>query len=189
MTKKSTFISFSLILTLAIVAGVLLARWSFENVNALIPLKKQPLTVSLPNTLFVTAQIMDDLDVSLNADIKASVPIDQKLSLPIKDTLHVEVDFDHEIPIKMDVPVNANIDVDQIVSVDSHVTVRVLGKNLRLPVKGDIPIQTTVPLNISVPVDQDVQLKFKAPASVVLNRPLDVHLKTNMIPPYLFKAP
>ncbi|HAV3851157.1 TPA: MFS transporter, partial [Acinetobacter baumannii] len=74
--------------------------------------------------------------------------------------------------------------VEQSLPIDTKVQVRVLGKDITLPLKGNIPLQLDVPIDIQVPLDQKVHLKFDAPVKTVLKEnlhiPLNAQLKTNI---------
>lgn len=169
-----------LILLAAMVGGCLAGWWLFRHVDARVLLANQPATVSLPETMRVKASIIDALDVLIEGDIAASVPIDQSLQVPIKDTLHVMATVDSDVPIRMTVPIRDQIPVDQIVHVDTKVKVDILGRSLTLPVRGDIPVKTVVPVSLDVPVDQMVRIRFTAPTEVRIKDAVTVPLKTRV---------
>ena len=170
----------ALIIFGAMAGGAVVAGWVFVHDDARLPLRNQPVTVRFPAPLAIRARVDNDLDILMDGKLHAQVPVDQTLHIPIRDTLHVTVDFDHDVPIHLTVPIHQSIPVDQTVHVDSHVKVTVLGQALTLPVHGDIPIKTEVPLDLDVPVDQSVHLKFSAPTAVKLKQALAVPLKTTI---------
>ncbi|WP_410210829.1 hypothetical protein [Aquirhabdus sp.] len=169
-----------LLLIVAILSGVYAGWWVLNNADARLTLTDQAAQVMIPNAVPVKADILTDLDVMLNGSITTTVPIDQTVQVPIHDTLHVIATLDNDVPIKMNVPIHDIVPVDQIVHVDSKVDVMVLGRTLKLPIRGDVPIKAQVPINLDVPVDQMVHLKFTAPADVKLLQALSVPLKTDI---------
>lgn len=169
-----------LILIAAIIGGILVGWWLFRHVDAHLLLSDQPVTVALPGAIPIRAKVLNNLDITLDTKLKTQVPIDQTITVPIKDTLHVHVAFDHDVPIKMQVPVHATIPVDQIIPIDSKVKVDVLGVPITLPIKGNVPIKAEIPVNLTIPVDQQVHLKFTAPAAVTLDEPLKLPLKARI---------
>jgi len=73
--------------------------------------------------------------------------------------------------------VRERVSVDQVVHVDTQVQVRVLGRDLTLPVRGDVPIKAMIPVNLDIPVDQRVRVRFSTPADVRIDQPLRIPLK------------
>lgn len=179
MSRKG-ILSISIFLISVIAGCSFAALWSYHNLEARLLFNKQPLIVSLPDAFPVEAKILDDLDIVLNTTLNTVVPVNQTISIPIHETLHVDVAFDHDVPIVMNVPINAMIPVEQLVHVDSKVRVTILGQKLNLPVKGDVLIKTDVPLNIEIPINQQMRMKFTAPADVQLKEALNIPLKADI---------
>lgn len=181
MTNKWAWLGFgTLVLVGAMAGGAVAGWWIQQHVDAHLVLENQPVTVRLPDSLPVAAEIPQGLDVNLHGQIATTVPINQPIEVPINDTLHVQATFDHDVPIKMTVPVRQTIPVDQVVHVDSKVDVVVLGHTIKLPVKGDIPVKTQVPVSVDVPVDQSMRLRFTAPIEARLTQKLHVPLQTDI---------
>ena len=63
-------------------------------------------------------------------------------------------------------------------SVDTKVQVKVIGRDVTLPLKGNIPIQLDVPIHIDVPLEQQVHLKFDASVKTVLKENLHIPVNT-----------
>ena len=59
-----------------------------------------------------------------------------------------------------------------------------MGRDVTLPLKGNIPIQLDVPIHIDVPLEQQVHLKFDALVKTVLKEnlhiPVNTVVKTNI---------
>lgn len=168
------------ILLMAMAGGALAGWWLFRNVEARVLLADQPATVSLPEPMRVQADIRNDLDVLIDGDIAATVPIDQVLQVPVRDSLHVMATVDGDVPVRMTVPIRDSIPVDQVVHVDTKVKVDIFGQTLTLPVRGDIPVKTSVPVSMDVPVDQLVRIRFTAPTDVHIKDVLAVPLKAQV---------
>lgn len=176
--RKSFVAGAGVLLVAAILAGAIFAWWAWSNLYAQILLKNQQAQIVISDPMDVGIDILDNLDILLDTQLKTSVPIDQVLSLPVRDVLKVDVTFNHEVPIKMNVPIHETVQLDQTVDVDGEVQANFLGRWITLPVKGSLPVKAEVPIDIDVPVDQQVNLSFTAPAEVKLLQDLKVPLKT-----------
>lgn len=168
----------------ATVCGVLIAIWVFKHFNIYIPLENQNVSIDLQEPLEAKVKIHDALDVDVTGRVNASIPIKETLNIPLKQTLNPTVYFDNQVPIKTMIPVRENLTIQQDMFVDTKVKVRVLGRDISLPLKGNIPINLNVPIQMDVPLEQMIHLKFNAPVETVLKEnlivPLDATLKTNI---------
>lgn len=180
MSSRNLIMSASLVLLAAMVGGGLAGWWLFRHVDARVLLANQPATVSLPQPMRVRAEVLDALEVMIEGDIAATVPVDQVLTVPVTDTLRVMATMDSDVPIRMTVPIRDSIPVDQVVHVDTQVKVDILGQTLTLPVRGDIPVKTRVPVSLDVPVDQMVRIRFTAPTEVRIKDAVTVPLKADI---------
>ena len=180
MSTRQLVLLLGIVLLAAMCGGGLAGWWLFRNFDARVQLRQQPAVVSLPEPLSVTADVLNALDVRIDGDIAARVPVDQLITVPIRDTLRVNATVDSEVPIRMIVPVREQVAVDQVVQVDSTVQVRVLGRYLTLPVRGAVPIKAIIPVNLDIPVDQRVRVQFSTPADVRIVHPLRVPLKADI---------
>ncbi|MDN5939498.1 MAG: hypothetical protein L0H83_12670, partial [Salinisphaera sp.] len=168
------------VLLAAMAGGAIAGYWIFQNVNARLLLSDQPAMVTIPEPIVATADVLNNLNISLDTVISTRVPIDKTVSIPVDDTLHLLAKFDAEVPIKMEVPVHQSITLDQTVHVDAVIQAQVLGDTLSLPIRGDIPIKAEVPIDLVIPVDRMVRLKFTAPVEAKLKQNLTVPLKTTI---------
>lgn len=166
------------IFIIAILLGIIAGWWVFKNFDMNLPIRNQPATVTLPEPIQVKAKVLNELDVMVKGHLATEIPIDQTIQVPVKDTLHTVISFDNEVPIKMQVPVKYTLPLDQKIHVDSTVKVRLLGRDISLPIRGDIPIKAQIPININVPVNQNIRLKFVAPADARLEQKLNIPLRT-----------
>lgn len=178
--KQKTLLTVLLFFVLAVLAGVLAAWWILSYMQLHLPIRNQNAVITIPAPVQARAKVLDALDVQVQGNISTEVPVNQNIAIPVQDTLNTMIHFDHDVPIKMDVPVQNVVPVDQTVPVDTHVTVNVLGKDITLPVKGNIPIKMQVPIKFTVPVNQQVHLTFDAPAQAKLKQDLHVPLNAKI---------
>lgn len=179
MRIKIFIIGFVLV-AVAAASGIAIALWVFQHFKIYIPLEDQAVNIDLQEPLQAKVQIHDALDVDVTGRVKTVIPIRENLSVPIQQTLNPIVHFDNQVPIKTIIPVRENLIVNQDLAVDTKVKVRVLGKDISLPLKGMIPIKLDVPIEMDVPLDQLVHLKFEAPVQANLKENLRIPLKTDL---------
>ncbi|ENW95729.1 hypothetical protein [Acinetobacter sp. NIPH 298] len=176
---KRLFAVFALII-IANLCGVYIAMWVFKHFNINIPLKDQKVAIDLQEPLQVRVKVKDALDVEVKGRVDAQIPINEQLNVALTQTLTPRVYFDSSVPISTMIPVQEVIKVNQNLPIDTKVQVKILGKDVTLPLKGTIPLQLDVPINIQVPLQQNVHLKFDAPVKTVLKENLNIPLKTQL---------
>lgn len=164
----------------AIAAGVGIASWVFNTLEVGLPIRNQQAQVRISEPVQARADILDPLEVMVKGAIHTQIPINQQIQVPIRDTMHTMVTFDNEVPIKLQVKVDNQIPLNQVVHVDTKVEVKILGKTVRLPLRGDIPIKTTIPVHFTIPIDQNVRLKFVAPVAANIEQRLNIPLKATI---------
>ena len=171
-------------IVLASVCGVLIAIWTFKHFNIYIPLENQKVSIDLQEPLQAEVKIHDALDVDVTGRVNAEIPIRENLNIPLTQTLTPRVYFDNQVPIKTIIPVRETLKINQNMPVDTKVQVKVMGRDVTLPLKGNIPIQLDVPIHIDVPLEQQVHLKFDASVKTVLKEnlhiPVNTVVKTNI---------
>lgn len=169
---------------LAAICGVYIGIWVFQHFKIYIPLNDQAVNIALQEPLQAKVKIHDALDANVQGNINATVPIKETLSVPIKQTLNPHAYFENSVLIKTVIPVRETLNIDQNLPVDTHVTVKVLGKNITLPLKGDIPLKLNVPISIDVPLEQKAQVKFDFPVKAVVQEnlivPFEADIKANI---------
>lgn len=169
-----------LVLCAATFAGVSLAIWAFNHLNVGIPLNGQKLSIQLDDAIDADVKLDHPLDVQVEGRVNSVIPIRETLNIPLTQTLNPHVYIDSHVPIKTTIPVKQMLEVEQILPVDTRVNVKVLGKNVNLPLKGDIPIKIEVPLDLSVPLDQTVHLKFDTDVKTVLKENLKIPIQQDI---------
>ena len=176
---RRLFVVFALIVV-ANLCGVYIAMWVFKHFNIYIPLKNQDVAIDLQEPLQVRVKVKDALNVDVNGRVDAKIPINEQLNVPLTQTLTPRVYFDSQVPISTTIPVKETIKVNQSLPIDTKVQVKILGKDVTLPLKGSIPLQLDVPIDIQVPLQQKVHLKFDAPVRTVLKENLNIPLKAQL---------
>lgn len=132
--KRLLIVFFFIII--ANICGVLIAIWVFKHFNIYIPLKNQAVAIDLQEPLQVQVKVKDALNVDVKGRVNANIPINEKLNIPLTQTLTPRVYFDNMVPISTVIPVKETLKVDQSLPIDTKVQVRVLGKDITLPLKG-----------------------------------------------------
>lgn len=165
---------------MAAFAGVYLAIWVFQHFKIYIPLQDQKVNIDLLEPLQAEVKIHDALNVDVTGRVSTVIPIKETLAVPIQQTLTPRVYFDNHVPIKTIIPVKETIRLNQEMPVDTRVKVKILGKELSLPLRGTIPIRLDIPLDLNVPLEQNVHLKFDAPVEAVLKQNLSIPVDTKI---------
>ncbi len=165
---------------LAVMAGGLLAWWMLNYIAVQLPLKNQQAQVKINEPILAKANVLNPLDVMIQGQLQTQIPIDQQIQVPIKDTIRTQVSFDHEIPIQLAVNIDQQIPLEQVIHLDSKVQVKILGKEMSLPIRGDIPIHATIPVKLTMPINQKIKLKFVAPVDAKINQRLNIPLKATI---------
>jgi len=120
-------------------------------------------------------QVRFNKDIPLDIPIKAKlkVPIDEIFQIPITDSFSVKLDrlffIDEEIQVHSELPL------------DTDVQTRFMGMDIRLPIKGSVPIDITVPLKQDMGIKGELFLHMTEPLPVrvqhVLEIPIDLVVK------------
>lgn len=164
---------------LAIVIGAALG-WLLSFLQLDVKIRQQPAQVQIIKPFASTVQINQPIPVQVQGNVNAKIPIDQTIAVPIDDTIHSVIRMNHSVPIRVNVNVDQRIPVNQTIHIDSKVTVKVLGKDITLPIRGDVPINASIPVRFTIPVNQSIKLNFSAPVSSQIKQVLYVPLKTTL---------
>ena len=77
----------------------------------------------------------------MTGTIDATIPIKETLDIPLNGTMRPRVYFDSHVPIKTTIPVKETLKIDQQLPIDTKDKVKILGKEVTLPLKGTIPAE------------------------------------------------
>lgn len=163
-----------ILMVLAAMVGVAIALWIFRHFQIYIPLENQQVNIDLQEALQAEVKIHEALDVDVSGRVNAVIPIQENLDIPLTQTLNPRVYFDTHVPIRTTIPVRETLKINQPLAVDTQVKVRLMGKDISLPLKG------TIPIVLDVPLAQKFHLKFNAPVKTVLKENLNIPLKTTL---------
>ena len=153
--------------------------------------KYGPIVLSLYEQRYIYKRI---ITVSVDSSIPVSTSIDHTFHIPIKN------EFDYAVPVKtvVKVPVNQkfnvtfdkplNIPIDHVFRVDeklniktefpfeTKVTIKILGVNTDVPVKGVIPLNLVIPLKHDFHIKDTLAVKPQESLPFPINSVFDVPL-------------
>ena len=162
----------------AIIGGVIVGIWVFNNVDARLVLKDQPADIVIHDQLKLTAEVLNKLEISLNEVITTQVPIKKDVSVPIDEILNLRAAIKTSVPVTMDVRVQDSIAIDQVLDLDSVVQARVLGEVIDIPIKGRVPVRADVPIDLMIPIRKKIPVDIVAPVKAKLKQRLTIPLNT-----------
>lgn len=164
----------------AAMIGAVIGYFIFTRVNVTLPLRDQPATITLPEPLVARGDVLEKLDIRIDANIQTQVPINQRVTIPVKDTLKLLLHFDGDVPLKLNIPVHETIPLKQVVDLDTQIKATMLGGEVKLDVKGEIPLDEKITLDLVVPVEKTIHLTFTAPVTAKIDQKLTVPLNTTI---------
>ncbi|KFZ44524.1 hypothetical protein DS62_00540 [Smithella sp. SC_K08D17] len=153
--------------------------------------KYGPIVLSLYEQRYIYKRI---ITASVDSSIPASASIDHTFHIPIKN------EFDYAVPVKtvVKVPVNQkfnvtfdkplNIPIDHVFRMDeklniktefpfeTKVTIKILGVNIDVPVKGVMPLNLVIPLKHDFHIKDTLAVKLQESLPVPINSVFDVPL-------------
>lgn len=163
----------------AILAGAALG-WLLNDFQLTIQVRQQKAQVHINGPVSAQVEMPRPVSVRMQGKIEAQVPIDQTIAVPVKDTIHTLITIKHSVPIKTNILINQKIPINQTVHVDGKVKVKILGKDIELPVRGDIPIKATIPVHFTIPINQNIPLNFSVPVNSQVDMTLQVPIKSTI---------
>jgi hypothetical protein len=142
-------------------------------------------TVHISQTVFIATDIAVNeripvpisLVISHTLPVNAAIPFQEELLIP------VNLQIDQVFPISTTIPFQEEIvvPVDDVISIDEKFETRVLGQDIKIPIRGDIPVKLTV----RAPIDKDIAVRASIPVHfpisetllVEFNRTIPVNLE------------
>lgn len=164
----------------ALIVGVFAALWLYQNVVVYIPIRDQPIGVSLPEKFTATARVSNDLEVAMDGQISTSVPFKQDLIVPFKGR------YDFDVDMQADVPVDFDVVYDGILPIDTQadVTLRtgINYKNLKalrnITIETSLPLKFPLPIKLNIPVSDVIDLRYSGPLSADINQDVKTRVDT-----------
>jgi hypothetical protein len=125
-------------------------------------------TVAIVTDLAVDESISVPISlvISHTIPVNAAIPFDEQILVP------VNLQIDQEFPISTTIPFQEEIvvPVDDVISIDENFETRVLGQTIKIPIRGDIPVQLTV----RAPIDKDIAVRTSIPVRFPISETLPV---------------
>lgn len=165
-----------LVIFFAAAAGAAGAYWMLARYTAHVPLRDQSLEAILPPDLPVRVEVLSAQGAAgaEGSDDAQGVPV------RLHETLHLNADFDAEVPLRMTVHYRGEIPVKAQVPVNTQIQTRVLGIAMTLPIQGAIPLDLKLPVDLVIPVNQAVRLKFSAPVTARVDQVVHIPLRAEL---------
>ena len=133
-------------------------------------------TVHISQSVVIASDIVvnERIPVPVSLTISDTIPINADIPLREKVLVPVDLEIDQVLPISMTVPFKDEIvvPVDDVIHVDERFEIRVLGQDIRLPIRGDIPVK----LDVKVPIDKEFPIQAEIPVQFPISETLPVEI-------------
>ena len=123
-------IYFAVFVLLSSAVGLMLGIWAYTSLSIGVPLKDEPVKISLLKPFDAKIQVNQPLDALIEGEIDAEVPLKTTLRVPFYQTLHPRIYMDAYAPVKMTVPVKQDLKINQMLPVDTSIISGILGSSL-----------------------------------------------------------
>lgn len=119
-----------------------------------------------------TVAVDERIAVPVNLVIEETIPIQTDIPLQQQVVVPVRLTIDQVVPVDTVIPFNdeLTVPVEDVLHIDERFTVRVLGQDISLPIRGDIPISLT----LVVPVEAEFPFQAEVPVSFPVSETLPV---------------
>ncbi len=142
---------------------------------------KKGIIASIDNGFLVDITFDHQFHVRLNKDIPLDIPIKVKLKVPIDETFHIPITDSFSVKLDQLFFINEKIRVHSELPFDTDVQTRFMGMDIRLHIKGSVPIDIIVPLKQEMGIEDELSLHMTEPLSVrvqhILEVPIDFMVK------------
>ncbi len=133
-------------------------------------------TVRLSRTVRIATEVEVNETIPVPISLIVSDTIRVNTTLPFQEQVVVPVrlEIDQVFPVSTTIPFQEQIDVpiDDVVHIDERFSVRVLGQDIQLPVRGDIPVR----LDVQVPLDEEFAFRADVPVQFPISDTLPFDL-------------
>ena len=147
-------------------------------------------TVHISQTVLIATDIAVNERIPVPISLVVSNTLPVKAEIPFREQIVVPVDLeiDQVFPISTSVPFQDEIivHIDDVVSIDEKFETRLLGQTIKIPIRGDIPVQLTVvvPIDKVIPVRTSIPVHFPIsetlPVDINLMIPVDLEIPVNL---------
>ena len=168
------------VLVCAVIAGGFIGFWLFINLWFGLSLSEQPLAITLPPELEVTAEVTNVLDIVMNGDIHAEVPFDRVLQVPFRGEYDIDIQLDTLVPVEFEVIYEGIIPVDTYADIEARTTLdfKTIKQFRNLLIKARLPLKFDLPVKLRVPVKDNLRFTYNGPIKAVLNQNLEARVNT-----------
>ena len=145
-----------------------------------------PGAVTLPPEVEGFAEVTDNIDILLQGEIAAEVPLRQTLSLPLQGRYSADVEIDTLAPVDFTITYDGTIPVDTIATIEAlaDFNFQDVKRYRQLPVTAKLPMQMNLPVSLRVPVKDEVRIRHRGRVSMEIDQtieaPVDTLIKTRL---------
>jgi hypothetical protein len=131
-------------------------------------------TVHISQTVPISAQVAvsERIPVPVSLIVSQTIPVHSELPFQENLLVPVQLEINQVLPISTSFPLKDElaVPVDQIIHIDERFEITVLGQEVQVPIRGDIPVK----LDISVPIDKQFPIRADVPVALPISTTLPV---------------
>ena len=135
---------------------------------------KKTITASVDSSFPVLASVDQEFHVPIKQNFPYSAPIKTVIKVPVNQTFNVTFDKPLNIPIDQVFRVNEKINLKTEFPFETKVTIKILGVNTEVPVKGVIPLNMMIPVKHDFHIKDNMAVQLQEPIAVPINSIFDV---------------
>jgi hypothetical protein len=134
-------------------------------------------TVHISQTVPISTQIAisERIAVPVSLIISHTIPVHTELPFQEKLLVPVRLEINQVLPISTSFPLKDElaVPVDQIIHIDERFEITILGQEVQVPIRGDIPVK----LDITVPIDKQFPIRADIPVALPISTTLAVDVR------------
>jgi len=134
-------------------------------------------TFPISQTLRISTDIAvnERIPVPISVVVSHTVPVNVELLVQEEVLVPVRLEVDQIFSVSTTVPFRDEIvvPVDDVIHIDERFETRVLGQDINIPIRGDIPVK----LSISVPIDKEFPVEADIPVQFPISETLPVEIE------------
>ncbi|KQC06012.1 MAG: hypothetical protein APR62_08745 [Smithella sp. SDB] len=142
---------------------------------------KRIITATVDSSLPVSASIDHTFHIPIKNEFDYAVPVKTVIKLPVNQKFNIAFDKPLNIPIDHVFHVDEKINVKTEFPFETKVTIKILGVNTDVPVKGVIPLNMVIPLKHDFHIKDTLAVKpqeaLPFPINSIFDVPLDFVLR------------
>ena len=135
---------------------------------------KKTITASIDSSFPVSASVDQVFHIPIKQNFPYSAPIKTVIKVPVNQKFNVTFDKPLNIPIDQVFRVNEKINVKTEFPFETKVTIKILGVNTVVPVKGVVPLNVVIPIKHDFHIKDTMAVKPQEPIAVPVNSIFDV---------------